>query len=115
MIERTYRLPKNVFSILYKNGKRVYSDNLQYIYIPQKDSHTHITVVVGKKIHKHAVQRNRMKRIIREAFVHLIPDMQSPVDCLIVVKKDISHLKTHQIETELRSVLVHTSTKSDRV
>jgi ribonuclease P protein component len=109
MIARTYRLPKNVFSILYKNGKRKYSDNLQCIYIPQKNSYTHFTVVVGKKIHKHAVQRNRMKRIIREAFVHLIPSIQSPIDCLIVVKKDISHLKTQQLEIEIQSILIEIS------
>ena len=50
---------------LFRNGKRIYSDSLTLLYLPAKE--TSFAVSVGKK-HGKSVQRNRIKRLVREAF-----------------------------------------------
>lgn len=50
---------------VFKNGKRVFSASLTLLYLPAKQ--TSFAVSVGKK-HGKSVQRNRIKRLVREAF-----------------------------------------------
>lgn len=50
---------------LFRNGKRIYSDSLTLLYFPAKE--TSFAVSVGKK-HGKSVQRNRIKRLVREVF-----------------------------------------------
>ena len=50
---------------LFRNGKRIYSDSLTLLYLPAKE--TSFAVSVGTK-HGKSVQRNRIKRLVREAF-----------------------------------------------
>ena len=59
-------------------------------------------VVVSKKIAKKAVDRNRIKRIISEALTQMIvPNL----DLVIIVKENISNLKTADIKFELEKAL----------
>lgn len=63
---RYTRLKKNThFAKLFKRGKRVFSPHLTLIYSPAK---TQIMGIALTKKHGKAVQRNRLKRIIRAAY-----------------------------------------------
>ena len=56
-------------------------------------------VVVPKKSVKLAVRRNRIKRIVKEAVRHLIKEGKIPgYDIVIVVRKDISKMKSYDVE-----------------
>ncbi len=56
---------KNDITKILKTGKRAHSETLTIVFLPAKQ--TSMAVCVGKKFGK-SVQRNRIKRLIREAF-----------------------------------------------
>lgn len=73
MLPKQYRLKnQKAFDATYKQ-RQVVADKFLTLYIGKKkpdDSEqiTKIGFVVSKKFHKRAVKRNRIKRLIREAF-----------------------------------------------
>ena len=48
---------------------------VRVIGIPSRDNHSRIGIIVGKRALKRAIDRNRIKRIVRESFRIRIPDM----------------------------------------
>ncbi|MBT8236099.1 MAG: ribonuclease P protein component [Bacteroidia bacterium] len=62
---------KKLFQSVFDNGKVITAYPLKISYLPISDTSIHksqISVLVGKKKFKSAVRRNRVKRIIREAY-----------------------------------------------
>lgn len=83
-------LSSNLFPVLFKTGKRIPTASLQCLVSTSENSLSQYAVIVGVKVQKSAVKRNRIKRIIRAALDHLLPTLHSPIHCLVVVKKDCS-------------------------
>ena len=70
MLPKQYRLKKrNAFSATYKSGVSYHKDGITLFCGKKKtlDIPTKIGFVVSKKIHKRAVKRNRIKRLMRES------------------------------------------------
>ncbi|MBI2598869.1 ribonuclease P protein component [Candidatus Curtissbacteria bacterium] len=61
-----------------------------------------ITIVVSKKVAKLAVDRNRIKRLFKEALRSL---GLGSAGLVIIVKKNIAEYKTSQIKDELKTRL----------
>ncbi len=81
MLKKQYRLKKYSAIIATYKQKNIVADSNLCIYIgkEKKDSaiQTKIAFVVSKKIHKRAVKRNRIKRLMRENFRLLIKNSQT--------------------------------------
>lgn len=95
------RLPSHLIPIIYKTGIRVPTPSLHCLIVKSTQPLSQYAVMVGVKVHKSAVKRNRMKRIIRAACAQVLPSLPHPIQCLIVVKKDCSMKKTPDIVQEL--------------
>ena len=69
MLAKRERLTTAAFNDYFKSGKRFHSPTLQLIYTPREQFHG--AVVVGKKVYKKAVDRNRLRRRLYGALYHL--------------------------------------------
>ena len=62
-------LKKNLeFQRVFKKGKWVGGDFLSIYYLPNKKKTNYIGVAVSKKVTKSSVKRNRIRRLIKEAY-----------------------------------------------
>lgn len=69
----THRLPKTTrlssslaIEDLFKRGRSFHKGSLRFYYIPSE--HTQVLFMAPKRVYKKAVDRNRAKRLLREAF-----------------------------------------------
>lgn len=79
-----FRLKKQSdFQKLFNKGSRAFSPSLTIVY--RKADKTTMGISVGKK-HGKSVQRNRIKRLLREAFRHSLSQMQGKYAIVLIPK-----------------------------
>lgn len=71
------------FQKLFSKGKRAFSSSLTVVYSPSKT--TRMGISVGKR-HGKAVKRNRIKRLIREAFRKTSETLSASYSFLLIPK-----------------------------
>lgn len=83
--------------------RRFFSPEVDLVTRPNTDT-AKITIAVSKKIAARAVDRNRIKRIIKEA---LRKTDNLNVSLTIIVKKNIAGLKSYQVAEKLKKILLN--------
>ena len=79
-----FRLKKQSdFQKLFSAGKRAFSPSLTVVY--KKAQNQIMGISVGKK-HGKSVQRNRIKRLLREAYRAVLPQMQGAYSIVLIPK-----------------------------
>lgn len=95
---RYLRLKKNTdFQRLFKKGKRVYSPRITLIYLPSKVNT--MGIALSKK-HGKAVQRNRIKRVIRAAYSNNV-SLLSAAYSVIILPKAGEEIKYRDVEKDI--------------
>ena len=96
------RLKKNNdFKKLFTRGKKAFSPALIILYMPAKA--TALGLCVSKK-HGKSVRRNRIKRLLREAFRQVAPALARPCAVILIPKQAEEHTLA-AFEKSLRSAL----------
>lgn len=90
MIGRQHRFHGyHSLQFVYRHGKTVRTSNLSLRFVQQgKRSHYRAAVVVSKKIHKSAVQRNRFRRRVYELIRESLPREAKPYDLVFTVLQE---------------------------
>ena len=97
-----YRLKKQAdFQRLFNKGKRVFTPSLSVIYRPSEKMTMGISV--GKK-HGKSVQRNRIKRLLREAFRAVQGEMKGTYS-VVLVPKVSEEYSVKNFERQLRCII----------
>jgi len=89
---------------IYRRGGRLHSRNFIVILSPNPSGEKRLGVAISKKV-GNAVQRNRIKRLIREFFRLNKDGLPDSKDMVIIAKKDVSSLKYQDVCVELTDLL----------
>ena len=92
------------FRRLYNRGKAVTNPALVMYYMKNRAGICRIGITTGKKI-GNAVERNRSRRIIREAFRAVIKDVDGSYDFVFVARSKTKYLKSTYIEAVMRDMM----------
>lgn len=101
---RTYRLvSKQDFQSVFANPKKVTRKNLLILFTPNQLPHARLGIIIGKHLVKHATDRNRLRRVIRESFRHHKEALDG-FDIIVLVR---SMPNVKLAKTELRETIDH--------
>lgn len=102
---KTFKLIKtDEFSSVFNFRKRIAAKFLAIHYLPNAHHHARLGLVVGKKVAKQAVQRNYMRRVLRELFRVLQYEI-SPVDLVVRVQNKFDHSDFDLIKQEFNTLI----------
>ncbi len=106
MLPQRYRLSSQDIARIKKTGSRMLTHQFSCKFLPTHNKETKMAVIVGKKVAKTAVGRNRIKRKIHAAFMQMLQSHPSgSMDLILFVQKDIQETQTSDILRELTLML----------
>ena len=89
-------LKRAQFLTLSKQGEKVHTDSFLAIVLKGTAQNNRIGITISKKV-GNAVERNRIKRIIREYFRHNKENISGPKDINIIARKGLTTLSNLEI------------------
>jgi ribonuclease P protein component len=107
MLSRRYRFhSRGGVNYTRARGRLIRGAKLSLIFAKNTRGKQRFAVIVSKKVLKSAVGRNRIRRRIYEALRLLLPSINQPADCLIMVfSSDIENMDFKELESNLLGLL----------
>lgn len=110
MLKRKQRLSKRQFDTFFRTGKRLHTPLFQVIYAKTEDFHG--AAVVGKKVHKRAVDRNRLRRRVYNILYRLSQDRDLKGVYIIIAKPPAANVNFTAIKQAITALLDEAETKN---
>ncbi len=102
MLKKIHRLTKDKdFDNVFKNGRSGYDKILGIKAIVSQQANSRFGIVVSAKISKKAVERNKIKRQIREIIRARLDKIKSGYDIMIISLPDILGKNYQEIEESI--------------
>lgn len=107
MLPAQHRLrDRRAFQMLYQTGQRCSSSGLTLLFQPMPPElegiPSQVGLVVGKKVSKSAVRRNRLRRQLRESVRSLCPNLKPGYRLLLIAKATALEWSWEQLRTEVQ-------------
>jgi ribonuclease P protein component len=114
----SHRLRKHAdYQRVYKAGRKQFAKQIAYFYagrpIPCETEGPRIGLTVPKALGK-AVDRNRIKRRLREAIRHSLAELTAPVDVILHPKRSTLTLDFAVLEREVSQIFRAVQTAANR-
>ncbi len=103
MLQKKARLDRKAFDHHFKVGKRLHSTLFQAIVSESRESHG--SAVVGKKVAKRAVDRNKLRRRMYGVLYPYLKSETKPQTVILIAKKGVLEIPRKQYAQELRQLL----------
>jgi ribonuclease P protein component len=105
MLKKTFRLSSSKdIHVTSLRGRSFFSPYFVIKFVLSQAQHPRFTVVVSTKVSKSAVERNRLKRIVREAIRQALPEFKIG-DYVIIVKTRAAQKPASEIRQQLQQLL----------
>ncbi len=105
-LNRAVRLRKNSeFQRVKQQGRSIMSPLLVLAWMPNNVARTRVGFVVSKRIAKHAVDRNYMKRLLSEAMRGLLPRLPGGLDIVISARQKANTANLRILEQDMLTLL----------
>ena len=91
------------FQTVFKNASRYSSKHFTILITANSSGNNRLGLAIAKKRVKLAVQRNRIKRLVRESFRLNQHDLPS-IDIVVMVKSGIDALENEEINHQIVSI-----------
>lgn len=90
---------------LFAKGRSVFDINFGMKFIKNSLSNSRFAIVVGTKVSKSAVVRNKIKRRIRSILEKRMPEIKPGFDVLVMVKKESLSQTFDQVANQIENIL----------
>ena len=99
---RKYRLASKheVQSVFAAKPRKVSRQYLLILYTPNQLSHARLGIIAGKQHLRRAVDRNRVRRVIRESF-RQTKDLLNGLDLIVMIRSGCSAVETKTLRTDI--------------
>src|SRR5260221_14257922 len=102
MLPKALRLPSPLISRLMRHGKRFSNESFLLTYGHNDQQSVRFAFIVGMRIDKRAVVRNRVKRLLSESVRHLMPGLRLGWDVVVTARKAFEDIPQVDIEKQLK-------------
>lgn len=110
MLARAHRLHGDaVFKALAQRGRPFFGRSLSFKVMPQGSDRSkpiRFGFVVSTKVSKKAVERNRLRRRLREITRKILPKLKSGLDVLVITRPQAAQLSFAELEQEIHDLCV---------
>jgi ribonuclease P protein component len=106
-LAKQYRLKDDQqFQVVFKQNQKIVTPLfILLLHYKSEKSGPRFGIVASKKVGG-AVQRNRAKRLMREAISQLIPQIKKNIDVIIICRSEILEVKTPAVQATLHKIPV---------
>lgn len=107
MLLKKHRLPlRTELKRIKKEGILIQGDLFSLLVSrqPRKNQFSRFGFIISTKIHKKAVKRNRVKRLLNEAILGLLPKIKPGFDVVFLAKKKIIEADLKEIKREVKKL-----------
>ncbi|KKR71240.1 MAG: Ribonuclease P protein component [Candidatus Roizmanbacteria bacterium GW2011_GWB1_40_7] len=109
MLPKHYRLAGHRIPTLIRSGKRVSNHLVSLVYqptcLPAGRQPTTITVIVPVRLSKKAVERNRTRRLLREAIYQHLTNLEHGHEVIVMAKKILKEEKLTDILPDITELI----------